>query len=282
MHLVRTAAEMRGIVHDWHLADGHIAFVPTMGNLHAGHLSLVEHAREKADHVVVSVFVNPTQFGPNEDFDRYPRTENEDAAKLAAAGAELLFLPSVAEMYPSGADQTTFVDVPASLTEQLCGAHRPGHFRGVATVVARLFNLVQPDVAVFGEKDFQQVMVIRRMVRDLAFPVEIIGAPTTREADGLAMSSRNQYLSPEERQIAPRLYETLQSLGRRLRQGESADVVEAEGMEQLAAAGFRPEYVAVRDAGNLESPVGDKEQVILAAAQLGNTRLIDNLRLPTE
>ncbi|HEX6929295.1 MAG TPA: pantoate--beta-alanine ligase [Gammaproteobacteria bacterium] len=279
MHLVRTTVELRGIVHDWRVADERIGFVPTMGNLHAGHLALVERARAAADRVIVSVFVNPTQFGPNEDFDRYPRTENEDAAKLAAAGADLLFLPGVAEMYPGGADRTTFVEVPASLTDQLCGRQRPGHFRGVATVVATLFNLVQPDLAVFGEKDFQQLAVIRRMVRDLAFPVEIIGAPTIREADGLAMSSRNQYLSADERRTAPRLHGVLAWLGSRLREGEPVAVLEADGMAELAAAGFRPEYVAVRDAVELGPPRTGEDAVILAAAHLGRTRLIDNLRV---
>ncbi len=282
MHLVRTVAELREIVRGWRIRDERIAFVPTMGNLHAGHLQLVERARKSADRVVASVFVNPTQFGPNEDFDRYPRTENEDAAKLAAAGADLLFLPSVAEMYPGGTGETTFVEVPASLADQLCGTHRPGHFRGVATVVATLFHLVLPDAAVFGEKDFQQLAVIRRMVRDLAFPVEILGAPTAREADGLAMSSRNQYLSAEERRIAPRLYEILQELGGRLRAGEAVNVIEDAGMERLAAAGFRPEYVAVRNAADLAAPRGAGDAVILAAARLGNTRLIDNLRIRAE
>ena len=281
MHIARTVDELRDIVHDWRIADARIAFVPTMGNLHAGHVSLVEHARTQADHVVASVFVNPTQFGPNEDFDRYPRTENEDAAKLAAAGAELLFLPGVVEMYPGGTDDTTFVEVPG-LSDQFCGAFRPGHFRGVATVVARLFNLVQPDVAVFGEKDFQQLMVIRRMVRDLGFPVDVQGVATAREADGLAMSSRNQYLSATERETAPRLYRLLCDLAARLANGEAADMLERDGVMQLEAAGFRPDYVGIRSAADLAQLQAGEDAVILAAAHLGRTRLIDNIRVRLE
>lgn len=279
MHLVRTVAELREIVHDWRVADARIAFVPTMGNLHAGHLALVEHARRQAEHVVASVFVNPTQFGPNEDFDRYPRTENEDAAKLAAAGVDLLFLPSVAEMYPGGTAEATFVDVPG-LSGDLCGAHRPGHFRGVATVVARLFNLVQPDVAVFGEKDFQQLAIIRRMVRDLGFPVDVQGVATARDADGLALSSRNQYLTAEERALAPGLHATLRDLAGRLRSGADGHELERAGMDQLARVGFRPEYVAIRRVADLRpARAGDRDLVILVAAHLGKTRLIDNLRV---
>ena len=279
MHIARTVAELRAAVHDWRIADGRIAFVPTMGNLHAGHLALVERAKAAGDHVVASVFVNPTQFGPNEDFDRYPRTENADAAKLAAAGVELLFLPGVEEMYPGGTGAATFVEVPG-LSDILCGAHRPGHFRGVATVVARLFNLVEPHAAVFGEKDFQQLAVIRRMVRDLGFAVEVIGAPTLREPDGLAMSSRNQYLSAAERAQAPALYRLLQELGGRLAGGEPAAALEVAGTARLAEAGFRPDYVAIRNALDLGEPVSGAERVVLAAAHLGGTRLIDNLRVP--
>lgn len=280
MHIVRTVNELRDCVRDWRGAGERIGFVPTMGNLHAGHLGLVEEVRAHAGRTVVSIFVNPTQFGPGEDFDRYPRTESEDATKLARAGADLLFLPGVEEMYPGGTDGATFVEVPR-LSDRFCGASRPGHFRGVATVVARLFNLVQPDAAVFGMKDYQQLLVIRRMVRDLGFPVEVIGAATAREADGLAMSSRNQYLSAGERETAPRLYQVLRETAERL--GKAAgETLEDDAMRALAAAGFVPEYVAIRRAADLEPAAGeDRELVILAAARLGTTRLIDNLLLRT-
>lgn len=280
MQTARTVSELRARISAWKAAGECVAFVPTMGNLHAGHIRLVERARELADRVVVSIFVNPAQFGPGEDFERYPRTEEADAAKLAAAGAHLVFLPSVEEMYPGGAQSTTIVEVPG-VSDILCGEFRPGHFRGVATVVTRLFNMVQPDAAIFGEKDFQQLMVIRRMVRDLAFPVEIVGEPTMREADGLAMSSRNQYLSPEERAKAPFLYQLLTRTAERLKQGETdIAALEEDALTALKKNGFRPDYFAIRRAENLEkSAAGDREQVILVAAHLGKARLIDNLRV---
>jgi len=279
MHIARTIHEVRESIRDWRAGGERVAFVPTMGNLHAGHLALVDAARAKAERVVVSIFVNPTQFGPNEDFARYPRTETEDTTKLAKAGVDLLFLPGVEEMYPGGTEATTFIEVPA-LSAQLCGAHRPGHFRGVATVVARLFNIVQPDVALFGEKDFQQLLVIRHMVRDLAFPVDVAGVPTSRESDGLALSSRNQYLSAEERKRAPRLQATLRSVAEGIRNGaKDFDVLERDALQALQSAGLVPEYVAVRRAADLKpARVGD-ELIVLAAAQLGRTRLIDNLRV---
>lgn len=279
MHIARSIAEVREVVRDWRASGERVAFVPTMGNLHDGHLALVDAAHGKADHVVVSIFVNPTQFGPNEDFARYPRTEIEDEMKLGKRDVDLLFLPGVEEMYPGGTGETTFVEVP-ELSGRLCGAHRPGHFRGVATVVARLFNIVQPDVALFGEKDFQQLLVIRRMARDLAFPVEIVGVPTSRADDGLALSSRNQYLSAEERELAPRLRVTLEETAEKIRAGVS-DVasLEHEAMQSLERLGFRPEYVAVRRAADLEPPASGDALVILAAARLGTTRLIDNLRV---
>lgn len=280
MHTLRTVAELREQVLAWRMQDARIGFVPTMGNLHAGHLSLVEQARTESDRVIVSVFVNPTQFGPNEDFARYPRTESEDAAKLESANADLLFLPTVEEMYPGGTEATTFVEVPG-LSEQFCGAFRPGHFRGVATIVARLFNMVQPDLAVFGEKDFQQLLVIRRMVHDLAFPVRIMGVPTARESDGLAMSSRNQYLSDVERRKAALIYQLLTGTAERIACGETDyAALEQSAMAVLEAEGFRPDYFAVRRSSDLGPPAeNDSELVILAAARLGNTRLIDNLTL---
>lgn len=279
MHIARTRSDLRERSHDWRIAGERIAFVPTMGNLHAGHLALVEAARGEAERVVVSIFVNPMQFGPNEDFDRYPRTETEDAARLAKAGVDLLFMPGVDEMYPGGTGVTTFVDVPG-LSEQFCGERRPGHFRGVATVVARLFNSVQPDVALFGEKDYQQLLVIRRMVRDLAFPVDVIGVPTSREEDGLALSSRNQYLSKAERALAPQLNATLRATAARIREcGNDFSALEREAMLRLEQIGFAPEYVAIRRANDLEPPSPGDALVILAAAQLGRTRLIDNLRI---
>jgi pantoate--beta-alanine ligase len=279
MQTIRTLPELRKQIAAWRQAGERIAFVPTMGNLHAGHLALIDAARARADRVVVSIFVNPTQFGPGEDFSRYPRTEAEDAAHLETRNTDLVFMPDVDTLYPGGTTGTTFVEVPG-ISDELCGEFRPGHFRGVATVVARLLNMVQPDVAVFGEKDFQQLVVIRRMVRDLAMPVEIAGVATMREADGLAMSSRNQYLSPEERQLAPLLYRTLRELADALQTGESPQLASERGMQALAAAGFRPDYVTVRSAGDLQAPrQDDDEWVILAAATLGRARLIDNLRI---
>jgi pantoate--beta-alanine ligase len=267
---------LRGRIAEWKRAGQRVAFVPTMGNLHAGHLSLIELARRHADRVVASVFVNPTQFGPNEDFNRYPRTPQADAEGLADAGCDLLWLPSVETMYPFGADATVHVSVPG-VTETLEGAHRPGHFDGVATVVARLFNQVQPDVAIFGRKDFQQLAVIRYMVRDLAFPIEIVAAETCREADGLAMSSRNQYLSAEERPIAAQISRCLHAMREAIRAGASREQAEAEAVARLEAAGFVVDYAAVRTT-DLDLPSGRHgPRVALIAARLGRTRLIDIL-----
>ena len=279
MKIARNLDSLRERVAAWRQAGECIAFVPTMGNLHDGHLRLVEAARERADRVVVSVFVNPTQFGPGEDYDSYPRTEDEDIRQLVAAGTDLLLLPDVETMYPGGTEAATVVDVPG-LSGELCGASRPGHFRGVATVVARLFNMVQPDVAVFGEKDFQQLLVIRRMVRDLHFPVEIVGIPTHREDDGLAMSSRNRYLEPDERDKAPLLHATLRQCADDLAAGDEPAAVEVRAMKALEAGGFSPEYVSVRSADDLGKPSPETaELVVLAAAKLGRARLIDNLRV---
>jgi pantoate--beta-alanine ligase len=278
MQTVETIAQLREQLAAWRRAGDRIAFVPTMGNLHAGHLALVARARSLAERVVVSIFVNPLQFGLGEDLDAYPHTPREDAEKLEQAGTDLLFRPREAEVYPRGRGGLTFVEVPG-LSEILCGASRPGHFRGVATVVAKLFNMVQPDVACFGEKDYQQITVLRRMVDELNFPVEIVGVPIEREPDGLAMSSRNGYLSEEERRIAPRFYQSLRELADALQRGERDwPQLEQQAAERLAAAGLRPDYVTIRRAADLAPPeAGDTALVILAAVFLGRARLIDNL-----
>lgn len=260
----------------WRQAGLRIGFVPTMGNLHPGHHSLIALARQHADRVVASVFVNPTQFGPTEDFSRYPRTPKQDAFGLQAAGCDALWLPTVEEMYPYGAQHAVAVRVPG-VTEVLEGAHRPGHFDGVATVVARLFNQVQPDVAVFGRKDFQQLAVIRYLVADLAFPVEVVAAPTLREADGLAMSSRNQYLSVQERAIAPAIHATLLGMRDALRAGVARRQVESDAEAALRAAGLVPDYAAIRRPDLSAADDASGPHVALIAARLGRTRLIDNL-----
>jgi pantoate--beta-alanine ligase len=247
--IVRTVAELRAQVRAWRAAGERVGFTPTMGALHEGHLSLVRLARQHADRVVASVFVNPTQFGPNEDFDAYPRDEARDASLLGSVGCDLLYAPSPAEMYPEGFATTVTV---AGVSEPLDGAARPGHFAGVATVVTKLLTQCGPDVAVFGEKDYQQLQVIRRLVRDLDIPVEIVGAPTARADDGLALSSRNAYLAAHERAAAPALARTLTEAGARLRAGARVDEVEAWTVAALQAAGFgKVDYVEVRGAGDL-------------------------------
>ena len=255
---------------------GRVALVPTMGNLHAGHFSLVRAARERADSVVVSIFVNPLQFGPGEDYADYPRTLEADAAALGEEGVDLVFAPDRRRMYPYG-DSATRVTVGEG-AEILGGEFRPGHFEGVTTVVAMLLNLVRPDIAVFGEKDYQQLVLIRRMAADLHFPTEIAGAPTVREADGLAMSSRNQYLSAAERAAAPELYAALREAADRLRAGErDYAAIEAAGLARLSAAGFRPDYFTVLSP-DLHCPdAAAGEWRVLAAGRLGRARLIDNL-----
>jgi pantoate--beta-alanine ligase len=275
---IESAAELRARVAQWRAAGDRIAFVPTMGNLHRGHLALIEQARGLAQRVICSIFVNPTQFGPNEDYSRYPRTLEGDAAALDAARCDLLFLPSVEVMYPLGIERAVKVEVPG-LSNVLCGAHRPGHFAGVATVVARLFNLAQPDLAVFGSKDFQQLQVIRHMVSDLGFPLQIVAGDTVRETDGLAMSSRNQYLDVEQRQRAARIFETLQSMARRSQAGEAQIQVETWANAALVAEGFTVDYAVLRQPDNLVEPdaLGPGTRVALIAARLGATRLIDNL-----
>ncbi len=280
MIVVGTISDLRREIAALRRQGKRIAFVPTMGNLHAGHLKLAQVARQHADAVVASIYVNPLQFGPKEDFAAYPRTPEQDRKGLEAEKTDLLFVPTDAEMYPRGLDVMTKVEVPA-LGDILCGQFRPGHFRGVTTVVSRLFNLVQPDVAVFGKKDYQQLMLIKLMVADLGLPIEIVGVDTVREADGLAMSSRNNYLSPAERQTAPKLYAALGRLRDRiLKEGAVRPGMEADTARELETAGFRPDYISVRRAADLaEAGPQDKALVILAAAWLGRTRLIDNVEL---
>jgi pantoate--beta-alanine ligase len=280
MEMTTTIAGVRERVRGWHRQGLRVAFVPTMGNLHPGHVSLIEAASKDGDRFVASIFVNPMQFGPNEDFAHYPRTPTQDERMLDAAGCNLMFMPDVGEIYPNGADKATRIDVPG-LSRILCGEFRPGHFEGVATIVAKLFHIVEPDVAVFGEKDFQQLTVIRRMVADLCIPVQIIGAPTVRDADGLALSSRNQYLSTQERQTAPRIYEILTATAQRLEAGDGEFAgLERAGCQALEAAGMRPDYFAIRQAGDLSAPQPDSNHlVVLTAARLGKARLIDNVQV---
>lgn len=278
MNTVKTVLELRAAVARARGEGKRIAFVPTMGNLHEGHSALVEKAGQRADFVVASIFVNPLQFGPNEDLAKYPRTLVADQEKLVAAGCHLLFHPDVDEMYPHGQNGQTRVSV-SGVSEGLCGASRPGHFEGVATVVTKLFNMVQPDLAVFGEKDFQQLAVIRTLVRDLNMPIQIIGEPTVRAEDGLALSSRNGYLSSEQRAAAPALYRTLQVLADSIREGnrDFAQLLE-RGQASLVGAGFRPDYLEIREAISLRPALANDQQlVILGAAFMGTTRLIDNL-----
>ncbi|WP_159016079.1 pantoate--beta-alanine ligase [Cognatiluteimonas profundi] len=280
--IVSELAALRARIGEWKRGGMRIGFVPTMGNLHAGHHSLVELARRHADRVVASVFVNPTQFGPGEDFGRYPRTPEADASGLQAAGCDLLWMPSVETMYPHGAQATVQVHVPV-ITELLEGAHRPGHFDGVATVVSRLFNQVQPDAAVFGRKDYQQLAVIRYLVGDLSFPIEIVAGPTLREADGLAMSSRNQYLSPGERPVAATIHQALQYIKTRITAGDARADVEAAATRMLQERGFDVDYAAVRHPDLREPQEGDNgARVALVAARLGQTRLIDNIEFDVD
>lgn len=278
MVVVRTKQELDEQLLDWRRNGDHVALVATMGNLHQGHLSLVELAREHAERVVVSIFVNPTQFGEDEDFEDYPRTLEKDTRRLKAVSADLIFAPHPETVYPFGIEDATTISVPR-ITENFCGASRPGHFDGVTTVVARLFALVQPDIAVFGQKDYQQQLVIRHMSLDLNLPISIITAETVREDDGLAMSSRNQYLSAEERSIAPRLHEVLVKIGDQLQSGRrNFAELESESTEKLTAAGFDVDYLSIRRAQNLQLPDRDcDELVVLVAAQLGSARLIDNI-----
>ncbi|HJY39231.1 MAG TPA: pantoate--beta-alanine ligase [Steroidobacteraceae bacterium] len=271
--------ELRALVSAWRRAGDRIAFVPTMGNLHAGHGSLVGRASGLADRVIVSIFVNPLQFGPNEDFAAYPRTPDEDRRILESLDVDLLFAPEVADIYPRGQESTARVHVPV-IEDILCGAFRPGHFMGVATVVTKLLNIVQPDVAVFGEKDYQQLLIIRRATLDLCMPIEIVGVPTTREPDGLAMSSRNRYLSAEQRAAAPAIHAQLERARAAIESGApDLAAIAQSGSEALQQAGFRPDYFEIRDAATLEEPSGrSRDLVVLTAARLGRARLIDNVR----
>ena len=275
MKIIHTIKELR----DWRREAGSVAFVPTMGNLHEGHLALVREAAKRADNVVVSIFVNRLQFGQGEDFDRYPRTLEQDAAKLAGEGVAVLFAPNEQELYPRVAQQYNVE--PPNLQNELCGAFRPGHFRGVATVVAKLFNIVEPDYACFGKKDYQQLAILQGMAADLNFRVEIVPVDIGRAADGLALSSRNQYLSEAERKQAPQLYRELQAIARAVENGNrDYAALEQQAAANLKQAGWQVDYVEIRHAGNLQvAHVGDGELVVLAAARLGNTRLIDNVEI---
>ena len=280
MRTVTTIAEVRAQVRLWRQAGQRVVFVPTMGNLHAGHVSLIEAARAHGDHFVASIFINPMQFGPNEDFAHYPRTPQRDEQMLREAGCDLMFTPDVAEIYPCGSQRATRVEVPG-LSSILCGEFRPGHFEGVTTVVAKLFHIVEPHAAVFGEKDFQQLTIIRRMVTELCMPVQIIAAPTVRDADGLALSSRNQYLTAEERARAPVIYRTLQAAAQRLAAGDQDCAgIERAGIRALESAGLRPDYFSVRRADDLAAPQPDSGHlVVLTAARLGKARLIYNVQV---
>ena len=271
---------LRERVQRWKSAGLTVALVPTMGNLHEGHISLLSRAREIAERTVVSIFVNPIQFGKGEDYENYPSTLDDDLNKLERAGLDLLFAPNLSELYPAGTEEDTRVTVPA-LSDILCGEYRPGHFSGVATVVIKLLTNVQPDYALFGEKDYQQVQVIRRMVRDLLVPTEIVAMPIIREADGLAMSSRNSYLDSEQRDTAALIFQTLTAAAALVReQSRALADIEAEATRTLAAAGMRPEYFSVRRQDDLlPAGAGDQNLIVLVAAWLGSARLIDNIRV---
>lgn len=280
MNILANIDELRAQIASWRRAGDTIAFVPTMGNLHQGHLQLVDVAKSRADRVIVSIFVNPMQFGQNEDLANYPRTLDADVAGLSQHAADAVFTPTPQLMYPRGLDVQTFVEVP-QLGDLHCGANRPGHFRGVSTIVCKLFNLVQPDIACFGKKDFQQLAIIRQMVVDLSLPIEIIGVATERAADGLALSSRNGYLTSAERAKAPALYQVLQQVKAAIAAGKhDYRALEQQAKVQLANAGFVPDYVNISNQHSLALAVDAAEQkVVLAAARLGTTRLIDNLEL---
>jgi pantoate--beta-alanine ligase len=278
MQLIHSKDDLQEQLLGWRRDGEHVAIVPTMGDLHAGHISLVELAREHAERIVVTVFVNPTQFGEGEDYAEYPRSLERDALQLKRTGADIMFAPDVATVYPFGTENATVVAVPG-ISENFCGSFRPGHFNGVTTVVARLFALVQPDVAVFGQKDYQQQLVIRRMAEDLSLPIRIITAATIREDDGLALSSRNAYLSDAERGVAPKLYQVLCEVASQLENGKrNFEELEDQAISELTEAGFGPDYLAIRRALDLTMPNRDcDEVVVLAAAHLGKARLIDNV-----
>ncbi|HBF46876.1 pantoate--beta-alanine ligase [Shewanella sp. SR41-2] len=268
---------IREHVKTWRSKGETVAFVPTMGNLHQGHITLVNEAKKRADHVVVSIFVNPMQFSANEDLDGYPRTLEQDSDKLMAAGTEILFTPTPEIIYPKGLAQQTYIEVP-EIGDELCGASRPGHFRGVATIVAKLFNIVQPDIALFGRKDFQQLMIIKTMVEDLSMPIDVIGVETIREQSGLAMSSRNGYLTIEEKHSAATLKQALDSIVNAIQRGEATQQAITTAKTLLITAGFTPDYLEVRNANTLRQvTAADSELVVIGAAYLGKARLIDNV-----
>lgn len=283
MKVVDSIASLRALIGEWKRQGSSVGFVPTMGNLHDGHLKLVKRAKAHNDKVIISIFVNPMQFGANEDLDAYPRTIEDDKAKLIGEGADAVFLPSVQDMYPAGLDVQTFVEVPG-ISDVLCGASRPGHFRGVATVVSKLFNMVQPDDAFFGEKDFQQLQVIRTMVRDLSMAVTVHGVPTEREASGLAMSSRNGYLSAEEKAKACLIYQAMQKMKLAIEQGDTNFTdIENNTISELEKEGFKNDYVKVVNAKTfMPAASNDTHLVIVVALFMGTTRLIDNLQITRE
>ena len=283
MLICTSIKQLQRALDSYRLAHKTIALVPTMGNLHEGHLQLVNTAHKHADAVLVSLFVNPTQFGANEDLDNYPRTLTDDTNKLDEVNTDILFTPSAEDIYPLGGENTSHVHVP-QLTNILCGASRPGHFDGVTTVVSKLFYMTRADVAVFGEKDFQQLAVIRRMVEDLNIPIKIIGEPIVRETDGLAMSSRNGYLSEDERSLAPRLFEVLKSVQEQVVSGQKDfKSIEKQAKEKLKKLGFKPDYITILNKNTLAPPAqNDTQLIVIAAALLGSTRLIDNLAIYCE
>lgn len=278
LRILRDIVKTRRLVAGWRRERHRVALVPTMGNLHDGHMSLMTQARRRADRVIASIFVNPTQFGPSEDFASYPRTLAADRRRLREAGVQAVFIPSVTRMYPRGEPVSTVVSVPG-LAKELCGAFRPLHFDGVSSVVLRLFNIVTPDIAIFGEKDYQQLVILRQMASDLQLPIRILGGPTVREQDGLAMSSRNQYLSVRERAIAPELFATLRACRTRMLAGDTDHrAIERAAIRRLRSVGFRPDYVAIRNAADLAPPGrASKNLRVLLAAWLGKARLIDNI-----
>lgn len=278
--VLRTREELAAFLRRLRSTGASLALVPTMGNLHRGHLALVERAAELAERVAVSIFVNPTQFGPEEDFDRYPRTPEQDLAALSTVPCDLVFMPPVEEMYPFGIPSAVKVRVPG-LSEVLCGERRPGHFDGVATVVLRLLTLFDPEVAVFGEKDYQQLLLVRRLVADLGLPVRIEGVPTVRDGDGLALSSRNAYLDAEDRARAVLIHRVLRRMGERWLAGEERERIEREALDALRAGGLKPEYAVIRRAEDLTLPhSGERPVRALAAAVVGKARLIDNWPIP--
>ncbi|WP_394173453.1 pantoate--beta-alanine ligase [Thalassotalea litorea] len=279
MKTVNSITELRSVLKSFRDKGLTIGFVPTMGNLHQGHLSLIDAAKHHADVIVASIFVNPMQFGVNEDIDNYPRTLEQDQTKLIAANVDVLFTPTPEIVYPKGLDKQTFVEVPG-LSGSYCGESRKGHFRGVTTIVCKLFNLVQPDIACFGLKDFQQVQMIQTMVEDLSMPIQIVPVATKREVSGLAMSSRNSYLTATEKQQATHLYQTLQWVKHRLSESQDFEHIEMIARSKIDASGMRTDYIDICNAKTLEpATVEDKELVVLAAAHCGKARLIDNIQI---